>query len=76
MNKYSTLVSPLRRKNRNKVYKHVFTPDDFLKNILGHPVFDSKRYFSSNNYKHLLQELLSEYSQNTYGSFCKKINTE
>lgn len=45
-------------------------PDDFLKGILGHPVFDSKRYFSSNNYKHLLQgELLSEYSQNICGSF-------
>lgn len=59
-------------------------PDDFLKDILGHSVFNTesyaleklKGYFSFYKYKYFLQgKVLSEYSQNICGSFCKKQNS-
>lgn len=76
MDKYTILVSLLRIKNRNTVYKSVFVPDDFLKGILGHSVFSTKRFFSSYNYKQLLQrKTLSEYLWNGSSYFCKKQNS-
>lgn len=59
-------------------------PDDFLKDILGHPLFNTKSYafeklkgyFSFYNCKYLLQgKVLSKYSLNIHGSFCKKQNS-